>query len=194
MWQKHFLSECTDFSLLQIRLIVYSIVSTKKLYIQTVNARLWSVDIISSHWKLNKLRIKYQLYQKSRNINEAIRTKCMHLSQPDFQSLQGRYNFIIYTSNTLDGSPANPTPHGRKTKLKRTLANPTDTTEKLWYLVPVFIDIKFIFLGTLIFKDKMCTEWKREYDVDNILENNMDALLSRIIYVQCREPSDMFIV
>ena len=39
-------------------------------------------------------------------------------------------------------------------------------------IVPVFIDIKFILLGTLFFKDKICTEWKEEYDVDNILEND----------------------
>ena len=32
------------------------------------------------------------------------------------------------------------------------------------------------------------------YDVDNILENDLDALMSRILYVQIRKPSSMYIL
>ena len=59
---------------------------------------------------------------------------------------------------------------------------------------PCFYRHKVYFLRNSIFKDKISTGWKRENDVDNILEYDIYALLSRIIYVQCREPSTMFIV
>ena len=36
--------------------------------------------------------------------------------------------------------------------------------------------------------------WRNKYDVENVLENDLDALLSRILYVQIRESSSMYAI
>ena len=43
-------------------------------------------------------------------------------------------------------------------------------------------------------KSFVFSTWQNIYDVDNILENDLDALMSRILYVQIREPSSMYIL
>jgi hypothetical protein len=42
----------------------------------------------------------------------------------------------------------------------------------------------------LLFIDRI---WLHMYDSFNVLDNDLDALLSRIIFIQNREPSSMFL-
>ena len=50
---------------------------------------------------------------------------------------------------------------------------------------------KFYFTENPFFKSFVFCTWQNIYDVDNILENDLDALMSRILYVQIREPSSL---
>ena len=53
---------------------------------------------------------------------------------------------------------------------------------------------KFYFTENSFLKSFVFSTWQNIYDVDNILENDLDALMSRILYVQIREPSSMYIL
>ena len=53
---------------------------------------------------------------------------------------------------------------------------------------------KFHFTENSFLKSFVFSTWQNIYDVDSILENDLDALMSRILYVQIREPSSMYIL
>ena len=53
---------------------------------------------------------------------------------------------------------------------------------------------KFYFTENSFLKSFVFSTWQNIYDVDNILENDLNALMYRILYVQIREPSSMYIL
>ena len=53
---------------------------------------------------------------------------------------------------------------------------------------------KFYFTEISFLQSFVFSSLQDIYDVDNILENDLDALMSRILYVQIREPSSMYIL
>ena len=59
---------------------------------------------------------------------------------------------------------------------------------------PCFYRHRFYFLENSFYKEHVCKLWRSKYDVENVLQNDVDALLSRILYVQRREPSSMFVI
>ena len=59
---------------------------------------------------------------------------------------------------------------------------------------PCFYRHRFYFLENSFYKEHVCKLWRLKYDVENVLQNDVDALLSRILYVQRREPSSMFVI
>ena len=61
-------------------------------------------------------------------------------------------------------------------------------------VVPACLNINFYFTENSFLKSFVFSTWQNIYNVDNILENDLDALMSRILYVQIREPSSMYIL
>ena len=59
---------------------------------------------------------------------------------------------------------------------------------------PCFYRHKLYFLNFSFFRYYVDNVWRNKYDVENVLENDLDALLSRIIFVQIREPSSMYAI
>ena len=57
---------------------------------------------------------------------------------------------------------------------------------------PCFYHHKFYFLSNSYFVQRIFKLWYDKYSVINILENDFEALVSRIFYVQFREPSSMY--
>ena len=53
---------------------------------------------------------------------------------------------------------------------------------------------KLNFLNFSYFRYYVDNVWRNKYDVENVLENDLDALLYRIIFVQIREPSSMYAI
>ena len=49
---------------------------------------------------------------------------------------------------------------------------------------PCFYRHKLYFLNFSFFRYYVDNVWRNKYDVENVLENDLDALLSRIIFVQ----------
>ena len=57
-----------------------------------------------------------------------------------------------------------------------------------------FIEKSFMFLKKhSIFLSNICNVFKNTYGVDNVLTNDLDAILSRILYVQVHEPRSCYI-
>ena len=59
---------------------------------------------------------------------------------------------------------------------------------------PCLFKHKFYFTEISFLKSFVFSSLQNIYDVDNILENDLDALMFRILYVQIREPSSMYIL
>ena len=59
---------------------------------------------------------------------------------------------------------------------------------------PCFYRHKLYFLNFSFFRYYVDNVWRNKYDVENVLENDLDALLSRIIFVQIREPYSMYAI
>ena len=57
-----------------------------------------------------------------------------------------------------------------------------------------FFKHKFYFTENSFLKSFVFSTWQNIYNVYNILENGMNALMSRILYVQIRKPSSMYIL
>ena len=53
---------------------------------------------------------------------------------------------------------------------------------------------RFYFIDNSFYKKYVFDVWKNVYEVENILDNDLDALMSRILYVQAREPSSMYLM
>ena len=57
---------------------------------------------------------------------------------------------------------------------------------------PCFYLHKTYFLYNSTFAHRIFKVWQEKYSVCNIYENDVHALIARIFYVQCREPSSMY--
>ena len=57
---------------------------------------------------------------------------------------------------------------------------------------PCFYLHKRYFLHSSTFAHRIFKVWQEKYSVCNIYENDVQALIARIFYVQCREPSSMY--
>ena len=51
---------------------------------------------------------------------------------------------------------------------------------------------KFYLINNSFLKSFVFSTWQNNYDVENILENDLNALMSRILYVQIRAPPSMY--
>lgn len=56
-----------------------------------------------------------------------------------------------------------------------------------------FIRFKFYFMNFSTFKSHIDDVWKTKYNVEDVLDNDLDALMSRLYFVQHREPSSYFL-
>ena len=56
-----------------------------------------------------------------------------------------------------------------------------------------FYRYKYYFLYNSIFMTNLELLWKSKYNVPDVLSNDIDALVSRIDFIQKREPSSMYI-
>ena len=57
---------------------------------------------------------------------------------------------------------------------------------------PCFYRHKFYFLNNSVHVENFNKMWLSKYDVTQVLDNDIEALFSRIVYVQDREPSSMY--
>ena len=52
---------------------------------------------------------------------------------------------------------------------------------------------KELFYGKIIFKKKIESIFSCKYNVRDVLDNDTDAILSRVLYIQNREPSSTYV-
>lgn len=57
---------------------------------------------------------------------------------------------------------------------------------------PCFIRYKFYFLHCSYFEQCVDDVWLTKYIVEDVLDNDLDASLSRLYFIQNREPSSLF--
>ena len=71
-------------------------------------------------------------------------------------------------------------------KMVRFLYNLKNTSSPCFYI------FRYYFLHNSFYYRFITDQWKNDYNVENILANDIDALYSRILYVQNREPISMY--
>ena len=55
----------------------------------------------------------------------------------------------------------------------------------------VLLCINFIFLNMSLYRQEIDKVVREKYNMSNILENNIDGIVSRISFIQLMEPSSM---
>ena len=58
---------------------------------------------------------------------------------------------------------------------------------------PCFMRVKNYFMEKSYFKENLESIFSCKYNVRDILDNDTDAILSRVLYIQNREPSSMYV-
>ena len=56
-----------------------------------------------------------------------------------------------------------------------------------------FMRVKNYFMEKSYFKENSESNYSCKYNVRDILDNDTDAILSRVLYIQNREPSSMYV-